>query len=87
MLVQIPRLGEARDGIRTSVDSAKTSENTDVHAIKQVVRVIFVALEDLDVLKHLLVYRNLVVVSDRVLAEEVEDDIIWRFKCDMLATQ
>ena len=50
-------------------------------------RFILVALEDLDILNYLLVYRDLVVISDRVLAGKVKDDIIRRFKCNVFATQ
>ena len=49
-------------------------------------RVLFVTLEDL-VLEHLLIHRDLVVVMDRVLAEEIKDDIVGQFKCDMLTSQ
>ena len=69
------------------VSITRRPAGTDVHAIKQPVRVLFVALEDLDILEHLLVHRDLVVVPNRVLAEEIKDDIVGRFKCDMLATQ
>ena len=50
-------------------------------------RFILVALEDFDIIKHLLVYRDLVVVSDRVLVGKVKDDVIRLFKCNVFATQ
>jgi len=91
MLVQITitRLSEPTDNISTGVHDTKMGQNTDVDTIKQPIRVLLVALEDLHILKYLLVYDDFAVVSNQDLAEEVEDDMVGRSKChgDTLAAQ
>ncbi len=72
-------------GASTLVNSTRRLRNTDVHAVKQSIRILLVPLEDLDVLEHLLVHGDFVVVPYRVLTEEVEDDEVGWFECDMLA--
>jgi hypothetical protein len=60
---------------------------TYVDPIKQIVPILLILLKDLDILKHLIVNRHPLIVPDRVLAQEIEDDIIRLLECDVLAPQ
>jgi hypothetical protein len=60
---------------------------TYVDPIEQIVPVLLILLKNLDILKHLIVNRHPLIVPDRVLAEEVEDDIVWLLERNMLAPE
>lgn len=56
--------------------------------VEKVVALLFgVALEELEVLEHLLVHGNLIVVADAVFAQEIKDDPVRRLECDMLVSE
>jgi hypothetical protein len=60
---------------------------TYVDPIEQIVPILLILLKDLDILKHLIVNRHPLIVPDRVLAEEVEDNIVRLLERNMLAPE
>ncbi len=64
-----------------------TPQPTHRDAIEQSVGILLILLENTDVLEDLLLDLDSLVEPDRVLAQEVEDDIVWRLKSDVLASQ
>lgn len=64
-----------------------SKRKTHVDTIEQFILGVLAVLEDADVLVHLLVDRDLVVVPDRVFAQEVEHELVGRLERDVLAAQ
>lgn len=56
-------------------------------SIEQVVLRLLVVLEDTDVLVHLQVDLHPVVVPNRIFTQEIEDNPVGGFECDMLASE
>ena len=61
--------------------------NAYVNAVKELVVIVLAILENLDVLVHSVVDGNFVVVSNRIFTQEIEDEEVRRFQCDMFAPQ
>jgi hypothetical protein len=81
MLVQPGRLSTRSDTIH------EEEPGPYVHAIEQIVVVVFIFLEYADILENLKFHGNPIVVTNRILAQKVEDDEVGCFESDMLALQ
>jgi len=88
MLVQIARVSRT-DRVCDSwcTQRKRAIHNTDVHTIKQPIRVLLVALEGLDVFEYLLVYGDLVILRDRDISKEIDNDNVWRFHSEVNSNQ
>lgn len=61
--------------------------HTHGNTVEEVVAVFLAVLEDADILEDLLVDRDPIVIADRVLAQEVKDNVVRRLESDVFATQ
>ena len=58
-----------------------------IDAIEELILVILVVLEYLDILEHLLIDGDLVVVSDGILSKEVEHKLVRRLQRDVFTAE